>query len=176
MPFHSGASIIVQNLNNETYNGLRGIVQSELDATSLRHNIFLIQSKKTIALKPVNLKHAVPTQNDDVLFMSIKELKSELQSYNISTDSYKDKDSLIEGVRNARDEGWRRPTEVSAGKVPTASNDTDTKELERIINPFSIFKKVFYDDSQNDYSKHDVAQYKDHYVKVIVVIQPIPLE
>jgi len=124
MPFHIGASIIVQNLNNDTYNGLRGIVQSEIDPTSLRHNVFLIQSKKTIALKPANLKHAVPTQQDDILFMSIKELKSELQSYNISTDSYKDKESLIEGVRNARNEGWKRPTEVSTGKVPTASNDT----------------------------------------------------
>jgi len=127
MPFHTGASIIVQNLNNETYNGLRGIVQSQLDTTSLRHNVFLIQSKKTIALKPANLKHAVPTQNDDVLFMSIKELKSELQSYNISTDSYKDKDSLVEGVRNARNEGWKRPTEVSAGKLPAAASN-ETKE------------------------------------------------
>ena len=44
-----------------------------------------------------------------------------------------------------------------------------TKELERIVNPFTLFKKIYYDDSQNDYSKHDVAQYKDHYVKVIVV-------
>jgi len=47
--------------------------------------------------------------------------------------------------------------------------DTATKELERIVNPFTLFKKIYYDDSQNDYSKHDVAQYKDHYVKVIVV-------
>jgi hypothetical protein len=47
--------------------------------------------------------------------------------------------------------------------------DTATKELERIVNPFTIFKKIYYDDSQNDYSKHNVTQYKDHYVKVIVV-------
>ena len=47
--------------------------------------------------------------------------------------------------------------------------DTATRELERIVNPFTLFKKIYYDDSQNDYSKHDVTKYKDHYVKVIVV-------
>jgi len=47
--------------------------------------------------------------------------------------------------------------------------DTATRELERIVNPFTIYKKIYYDDSQNDYSKHDVEKYKDHYVKVIVV-------
>ena len=47
--------------------------------------------------------------------------------------------------------------------------DTSTRELERVVNPNTIFKKIYYDDSQNDYSKHDVEKYKDHYVKVIVV-------
>ena len=47
--------------------------------------------------------------------------------------------------------------------------DTGTRELERIVNPLTIFKKIYYDDSQNDYSKHSVEKYKDHYVKVIVV-------
>ena len=47
--------------------------------------------------------------------------------------------------------------------------DTETKELERIVNPYTIYKKIYYDDSQNDYSKHNVVQYKDHYVKIIVV-------
>ena len=47
--------------------------------------------------------------------------------------------------------------------------DTETRELERIVNPYTIFKKIYYDDSQNDYSKEDVEQYKEHYVKLIVV-------
>ena len=47
--------------------------------------------------------------------------------------------------------------------------DTETRELERIVNPYTIFKKIYYDDTQNDYSKHDVEQYKEHYVKLIVV-------
>ena len=39
----------------------------------------------------------------------------------------------------------------------------------KFINPYTIYKKIYYDDSQNDYSKHDITQYKDHYVKLIVV-------
>ena len=47
--------------------------------------------------------------------------------------------------------------------------DTDTRELERIVNPYTIYQKIYYDDAVNDYSKHDVSKYKDHYVKLIVV-------
>ena len=47
--------------------------------------------------------------------------------------------------------------------------DTSTRELERIINPYTIYKKIYYDDTQNDYTAHDVSQYKEHYVKLIVV-------
>ena len=47
--------------------------------------------------------------------------------------------------------------------------DTETRELERILNPYTIYEKIYYDDSQQDYSKHDVSKYKDHYVKLIVV-------
>ena len=47
--------------------------------------------------------------------------------------------------------------------------DTSTRELERIINPYTLFKKIFYDDTKEDYNNHDVEQYKEHYVKLIVV-------
>jgi hypothetical protein len=47
--------------------------------------------------------------------------------------------------------------------------DTDTRELERIINPYSLFEKIFYDDTVRDYAKEDVSVYKDKYVKLIVV-------
>ena len=47
--------------------------------------------------------------------------------------------------------------------------DTATREIERIINPFSIFKKIYYDDTEKDYIKEDVSQYENHYVKLIVV-------
>ena len=47
--------------------------------------------------------------------------------------------------------------------------DTETRELERIVNPNTIYKKIYYDDTVHDYTKHNVDQYKDHYVKLIVV-------
>ena len=47
--------------------------------------------------------------------------------------------------------------------------DTETRELERIVNPYTIHKKVYYDDTQTDYTKFDVSKLVDHYVKVIVV-------
>ena len=47
--------------------------------------------------------------------------------------------------------------------------DTATRELERIVNPYTLFKKIYYDDTQEDYSKHNVEQYEEQYVKLIVV-------
>ena len=47
--------------------------------------------------------------------------------------------------------------------------DTETRELERIVNPYTIYKKIFYDDTVNEYDNHNMSQYKNHYVKVVVV-------
>ena len=47
--------------------------------------------------------------------------------------------------------------------------DTDTRELERIVNPYTLFEKIYYDDTEHDYTKHDVSKYKEKYVKLIVV-------
>ena len=47
--------------------------------------------------------------------------------------------------------------------------DTETRELERIINPHTIFEKIYYDDIDHDYTNEDVSKYKDKYVKLIVV-------
>ena len=47
--------------------------------------------------------------------------------------------------------------------------DTVDKSLERIINPFTIFEKIYYDDTTTDYNKIDVSQYKDKFIKLVVV-------
>ena len=47
--------------------------------------------------------------------------------------------------------------------------DTSTRELERIVNPNTIFKKIFYDDTHKEYTWEDMEDYKDKYVKLIVV-------
>jgi DNA repair exonuclease SbcCD nuclease subunit len=45
--------------------------------------------------------------------------------------------------------------------------DTEKRELERIVNPLSIYSKIFYDDSQD--INFDVSSYKNKYVKLVVV-------
>jgi len=46
--------------------------------------------------------------------------------------------------------------------------DTETRELERIVNPYTIHEKIYYDDEQNDYKNFDYEKYRDKYIKLIV--------
>ena len=46
--------------------------------------------------------------------------------------------------------------------------DTETFELEFIVNPYTIFMKHYYDDVENDYSEYDFSNYRDCYTKVYV--------
>lgn len=47
--------------------------------------------------------------------------------------------------------------------------DTDTRELERVVNKYTLFKKIYYDDSDKDWTEVSVDEYKETYVKLIVV-------
>ena len=47
--------------------------------------------------------------------------------------------------------------------------DTETRELERIINPRTIHKKIIYDDSKKDYSTYDIQPYHKHFIKLVVL-------
>ena len=47
--------------------------------------------------------------------------------------------------------------------------DTETKTLERIVNPYTIYEKIYYDDSKENYKEHDITKYANKYVKLIVV-------
>ena len=47
--------------------------------------------------------------------------------------------------------------------------DTETRELTRIVNPQKIFEKIYYDDTQENYDNHNVSQYTNKYVKLVVV-------
>ena len=47
--------------------------------------------------------------------------------------------------------------------------DTETRELTRIVNPQKIFEKIYYDDTQENYDTHDVNQYGNKYIKLVVV-------
>ena len=52
--------------------------------------------------------------------------------------------------------------------------DTETRELTFIENPFHIFKKIFYDDTEDDYKDFEVESYKGCYVKLIVAKKTNP--
>ena len=46
--------------------------------------------------------------------------------------------------------------------------DTQTRELERITNPKRIHKKIYYNDSKEDYSKKDISEFKNTFIKLFV--------
>jgi len=49
--------------------------------------------------------------------------------------------------------------------------DTETRELERIVNPYTIYEKIYYDDTKENYLEHDTTKYANKYVKLIVVVK-----
>lgn len=46
--------------------------------------------------------------------------------------------------------------------------DTDTLELKFIENPYTLYEKIYYNDTNSDYSGFDYSQYKDKIIKIIV--------
>ena len=49
--------------------------------------------------------------------------------------------------------------------------DTETRELTRVVNPYNMFYKLWYDDQEMDFediAKINFDQYKDSFVKVII--------
>jgi len=46
--------------------------------------------------------------------------------------------------------------------------DIETRELERIANPYRIHRKIYYNDENNTYQEFDYSDYRDTYVKIIV--------
>jgi DNA repair exonuclease SbcCD nuclease subunit len=47
--------------------------------------------------------------------------------------------------------------------------DTETRQLDRIVNPYTIFEKVYYDETTVDYDKFDISSLNEKFVKIIVV-------
>ena len=46
--------------------------------------------------------------------------------------------------------------------------DTDTKTIEAIANPLTLFEKIYYDDTDTDYTNYDINTLTGKFVKVIV--------
>ncbi len=47
--------------------------------------------------------------------------------------------------------------------------DTETRELTRVPNPITIFKKIYYDDKKTNYAEEDISVYDKSFVKLFVV-------
>lgn len=56
--------------------------------------------------------------------------------------------------------------------------DTNTRKLEFIVNPFSMFEKIYYDDTKTNYATMDKSKleiYRDKWIKLIVVKKTNPV-
>ena len=47
--------------------------------------------------------------------------------------------------------------------------DTETREMTRIRNPYTIHKKLIYNDKDKDYTTMDLSEYNNHFIKLIVL-------
>ena len=47
--------------------------------------------------------------------------------------------------------------------------DTDTREIEPVRNPITIFKKFVYDDETVDYNSIDISEFEKKFIKIIVL-------
>ena len=47
--------------------------------------------------------------------------------------------------------------------------DTETRELTPVRNPITMFKKVVYDDVNNNYDNYDFSQFENKFIKLIVI-------
>jgi len=54
--------------------------------------------------------------------------------------------------------------------------DTDTRELTPVLNPHTIYAKLYYNDDKITYSKADISNLKNKFVKVIVTNKSNPVE
>lgn len=47
--------------------------------------------------------------------------------------------------------------------------DTATREIEAVLNPLTLFHRIYYDDSKQDYMEYDLEQVRNKFVKVVVI-------
>lgn len=52
--------------------------------------------------------------------------------------------------------------------------DTETREIEAILNPLTLFEKINYDDKKTDYSNYNVDHLDNKFVKLVVINKSDP--
>ena len=52
--------------------------------------------------------------------------------------------------------------------------DTETREIEKVLNPYTLFEKIVYNDDKTDYNSLDLTHLDKRFVKVVVVNKSDP--
>ena len=52
--------------------------------------------------------------------------------------------------------------------------DTETREIEAIVNPFTLFEKITYDDTRTDYNNYSLVNIDNKFIKVVVINKSDP--
>lgn len=52
--------------------------------------------------------------------------------------------------------------------------DTETREIEAIVNPFTLFEKITYDDTRTDYNNYSLDNIDNKFIKVVVINKSDP--
>ena len=108
-------------------------------------------------------------------FQMMKGMKNE---HGLSKDMFKKFDTVFSGhFHHKSDDGQiyylGAPYEIYWNDCDDKKGfhilDTETRELERIVNPFTIHKKIYYDDTQNNYNEYNFKDCRDKFIKLIVV-------
>jgi DNA repair exonuclease SbcCD nuclease subunit len=47
--------------------------------------------------------------------------------------------------------------------------DTETKQITAVRNPHTLFKRIYYDDSQTDYLQYDLSDVEGKFIKIVVM-------
>ena len=47
--------------------------------------------------------------------------------------------------------------------------DTETRQLEAIRNPHTLFHRIYYDDSKHDYLSYDISDIENKFIKLVVI-------
>ena len=47
--------------------------------------------------------------------------------------------------------------------------DTETREIEKIHNPYTLYEKVYYDDKKQDYIEYDTSVFNNKFVMIVVI-------
>ena len=47
--------------------------------------------------------------------------------------------------------------------------DTETRELLPVLNPITLYEKIYYDDTKQDYNEYDTSVLENKFVKVVVI-------